>query len=91
MEYFRQERSRFKAELEKISGIKVFDSQANYFMIELIGGLKAEVLCERMLKKNILIKDLSSKIGDGEFIRIAIRDRNDNEDLIDALKNSITA
>lgn len=90
MEYFRQERKRFKTELEKIDGLNIFDSQANYFMLELTGGRKAHEICEKLLKREILIKDLSSKMSNGEFIRIAIRDRDDNNELIRALKESIS-
>ena len=40
----------------------------------------------RLLKDNILIKDLSGKIDNGkQYIRIAIRDREDNEKLQRAL------
>ena len=59
-------------------------------MIELTGGIKAHEICEKLLKREILIKDLSSKMSNGEFIRIAIRDRDDNDELIRALKESIS-
>ena len=45
-----------------------------------------EALAAELLKDNILIKDLSGKIDNGkQYIRIAIRDREDNEKLQRAL------
>lgn len=86
MNLFRAERARFASELEKISGIRLIPSQANYFMLELTGDLSSAELTKRLLLNyNLFIKDLSSKTN-GEFIRIAIRDKKDNDKLISALK-----
>lgn len=86
MELFRAERKRFAAGLAKIDGVRVIPSQANYFMLELTGGItSAELTKKLMLNHNLFIKDLSSKTG-GEFIRIAIRNKQDNNKLLAALK-----
>lgn len=81
------ERSRFAAELETIPGIRVLPSQANYLMAELT-GCSSEWLTEQLLNRfNILIKDLSSKIpGDRQFIRIAVRNEEDDTRLAEALR-----
>lgn len=81
------ERSRFAAELETIPGIRVLPSQANYLMAELT-GCSSEWLTEQLLNRfNILIKDLSSKIpGDRQFIRIAVRNEEDDTRLTEALR-----
>ncbi len=81
------ERSRFAAELETIPGIRVLPSQANYLMAELI-GCSSKWLTEQLLNRfNILIKDLSSKIpGDRQFIRIAVRNEEDDTRLTEALR-----
>lgn len=90
---FRAERTRFAAELERIPGLKVYPSQANYFLCELTGGVSAESLALKLLTDhNILIKDCSSKKGFGsgrQYVRLAIRDRSDNDLLIRALKESV--
>lgn len=55
-------------------------------MCELTNGKRSEALAAELLKDNILIKDLSGKIDNGkQYIRIAIRDREDNEKLQRAL------
>lgn len=88
---FKAERKRFKACLERIPNLRVIDSQANYFMIELENGVTAKLLTDTLLSRyNIFIKDLTEKIkGNKEYIRIAIRDKADNDKLIAALTETL--
>ena len=84
----KEERRRFINELSKLKGILVFPSAANYIMVKLPHGVSSHELCVRFLEEySILIKDLTSKVGDGEnqYIRIAIRTRKENDYLISAL------
>lgn len=84
---FKTERSRFVKELSKINGFRVIPSQANYLMVELTGKFTARELTKRLLVKyNLLIQDLSSKIQRGQYIRLAVRNTEDNDKLICALK-----
>ena len=70
----KEERNRFFAELSTIKNLKVYPSQANYFMCEVLAGISSEELAGRLLKENILIKDLTGKIHNGkQYIRLAIR------------------
>lgn len=83
------ERHRFVEELSKIEGIVVIPSQANYIMVEITDKFTAKELTKQMLiKNNILIKDLSKKVvvDNRQFVRIAVRDTNDNNVLLKALK-----
>jgi histidinol-phosphate/aromatic aminotransferase/cobyric acid decarboxylase-like protein/choline kinase len=89
------ERVRFKGELEKTGFFEVYPSEANYFLCRIIAGaedvntrINAPELTRRLLEKhNIFIKDLSGKQGipDNSFVRIAVRDKPDNDRLIAAL------
>ena len=89
LEKFRVERARFQTELSRIKGIRVIPSQANYIMFEL-EDLGATELTKRLFEKhNLLIKDLSSKIHDGQYVRVAIRNSVDNNILLDALKQEL--
>ena len=87
-----EERARFSSELSKIPGVKVYESQANYLLCKLSGEAEkigSLGLAEKLLDDyNILIKDLSSKKGfeKGQFIRLAVRNCQDNDRLIFALK-----
>ena len=83
---FRTERERFFSALNKIKNIKVFSSQANYFMCELFGISSKELTDILIEKHNILIKDLSAKFnGNRHFIRIAIKNTRDNDKVLNAL------
>ena len=89
LKLFKEERSRFVGELNSINGLRVIPSEANYVMCELTNGLTAKKLTEDLLTKyNILIKDLSKKVN-GEYIRLAIRNTEDNDALINALKEEL--
>ena len=82
----RNERRRFYDELIKISGIHVVPSQANYFLVRLKGDMTARELTKKLLvEHNFLIKDLSKKFGRTDFVRIAIRNKTDNDKLLNAL------
>lgn len=88
---FRQERDRFFRELSAVNFIRVIPSQANYFLCEITSRFSSSELTRLLLARfNILIKDCSSKKGfsDGrQFVRIAVRDRNDNSTLVKALNS----
>jgi histidinol-phosphate/aromatic aminotransferase/cobyric acid decarboxylase-like protein/choline kinase len=84
----RDERDRFYQELQTVKYLNVYPSSANYFLCSLKGGIKASKLVQELLDKHqIFIKDLTGKIGfmDKEYIRIAVRDKVDNNYLIDIL------
>ncbi len=84
---FREERRRFAAALRETGVLRIIDSQANYFMAEITNGMTAHQLTKYLLlKHSILIKDLSKKMKNGRYIRIAVRDQHDNDRLISALR-----
>lgn len=86
---FQQEREVFRHELESVPYLRVFDSQANYFLCEVLEPYRSHALAVKLLNDhNILIKDCSTKkVFDGRnYIRVAIRNRQDNQMLVAALK-----
>lgn len=89
---FREERALFLAELRTIPFLRVIPSQANYFLCEVTGRFSSRELAIRLLKEHtLLIKDCSTKKAfDGRnYIRIAIRNRQDNHRLTEALKSLV--
>lgn len=85
---FIRERERFAKELAQVPYLRVVPSQANYFLCEVTEGVTSHELTRRLLlEHSILIKDCSTKKGFGgkNYVRIAIRDRKDNQSLIAAL------
>jgi histidinol-phosphate/aromatic aminotransferase/cobyric acid decarboxylase-like protein/choline kinase len=89
---FIYERELFYRDLQHIPYLRIIKSQANYFLCEVIGNYTATELTKLLLiRKNILIKDCSCKAGfDGSnYVRIAIRNREDNMLLYMSLKELI--
>ena len=85
----KNERKRFYDELIKIPDIHVVPSQANYFLVRLKGNITARELTKKLLiEHNLLIKDLSKKLGRTDCVRIAIRNKTDNDKLLMAMKES---
>ena len=86
LEIFRLERKRFVEKLNKINNIRVIPSQANYVMVELKNGMTAKEFTKKMLiDYNLIVKDLSKKVN-GEYLRFAVRNSEDNDKLVNAIK-----
>lgn len=85
---FKEERNIFYKELQEIPYLEVYPSQANYFLCRVKEKFTSNELALKLLKHNILIKDCGSKkaFDGGNYIRVAIRDREDNSKLVSALK-----
>lgn len=86
---FVKERSRFEKALCEIPFLRVMPSQANYFLCEVMPPYTAREIVLYMLKHhNILTRDCSDKAGltpNKQYMRIAIRDTEDNNRLIEGL------
>lgn len=88
-EKFGNERGRFYENLRSIPYLKVYPSEANYFLCEVMPPYNSHNLAVTLLKNhNILIKDCSGKkaFAGRNCIRLAVRNRQDNERLVSALK-----
>lgn len=88
-EMFKEERNIFYNELREIPFLEVYSSQANYFLCHVKEKYTSNDLALKLLKHNILIKDCGSKkaFEGGNYVRIAVRDREDNSKLVKALKD----
>lgn len=86
-----EEREYFKNKLERIKGLKVYDSEANYLFCYLENFDSTE-LAIKLLNKNIFIKDLKTKKAfEGQnYIRLAVRTREENDRLVSSLKDIIS-
>ncbi len=84
------ERARFYEELCKLDHIHVIPSEANYFMIELLGTKGSrELTRDLLIRHDIFIKDLFKKTKGKQYIRIAVRSKTDNDRLLKALKEEL--
>ena len=87
-EKFQAERRRFFGALQAIPFLRVIPSEANYFLCEVLPPFTSHGLVASLLKRhNILLKDCSTKraFNGRNYVRIAIRNRQDNERLVTAL------
>nr|WP_321305648.1 aminotransferase class I/II-fold pyridoxal phosphate-dependent enzyme [uncultured Sphaerochaeta sp.] len=90
LEAIKTERNRFEQALQQIKFLEVFHSEANYIMCEVKAPLQSYNLAVDLLEKyGILIKDLSKKkgIAPKQCIRLAVRNRVDNDRLLTALQS----
>ena len=87
---FVAERDDFGCQLDTIPFFRVMSSQANYFLCEVLPPYTASEIVIYMLKKhNILTRDCSGKPGldtHKQYMRIAVRNHEDNSRLIQALR-----
>ena len=86
---FIAERDRFGKLLAEIPYLRVLPSQANYFCCEITSKFTSHELSLILLDRfNIMIKDCDSKtaLKGRNFIRVSVRDTQDNNTLIEALK-----
>ena len=87
-ELIRFERDRFFDSLSTIPFLKVYKSEANYFLCKVVQKYSSTQLAQLLIEDDFYIKDLTGKKGfeSGEYIRIAVRDKDDNGALITKLK-----
>lgn len=88
LEKIKSAREIFINDLREIKELQAFDSQANYILIKILEKYSSEELTKILLNDyEIYIKDLKGKAAiDDNFIRIAVRDTEDNKYCINALK-----
>ena len=89
-EKFVTERDSFERQLRTVPFLRVMPSQANYFLCEVLPPYTAKEIVIYMLRHhNILTRDCSLKPGldpNKQYMRIAVRNHEDNTRLVEALK-----
>jgi histidinol-phosphate/aromatic aminotransferase/cobyric acid decarboxylase-like protein len=89
-EKFVTERDSFECQLRTIPFLRVMPTQANYFLCEVLPPYTAkEIVIYTLRRHNILTRDCSQKPGldpNKQYMRIAVRNHEDNTRLVEALK-----
>jgi threonine-phosphate decarboxylase len=77
--------------LNGVSGIKVIPSAANFHLVKLLqADIDAWQLKERLLKRNILIRTPEGFHGlDGKYVRLAVKQKESNGILLEALEDAL--
>lgn len=84
--YFKAERSRVLEALKSIPNLRVYHTDTNFILLKLEKGKAHELKEALFLKENLLIRDASNFKGlDEQFIRVAIKAPEENNQLIKAL------
>ena len=77
------------SELGKIKNIKAYKTETNFILLKIYKETAAYVRAE-MLKKGILVRDASNfTYLDETFIRLAVKDRDNNNTVIKKLNEVI--
>jgi L-threonine-O-3-phosphate decarboxylase len=90
-ELIKKEKTQLLAELGEFKSFKIFQPDANFFFIDIRkSGLTATELKNELLGQGILIRDCTSFRGlDQYYIRVAVKTREENKRLIEALKRKV--
>ena len=93
LKWIEEEKIYMYEKLNKISGIKVYETEVNFIAGKIdeklfSEGLNVKILREKMLEQGILIRDASNfKFLDERFFRLAIKNRKNNNRIIKVLKD----
>jgi histidinol-phosphate aminotransferase len=82
-------RKEMAQDLSTIPSIKVFDSVANFYLVELLDKtINSSKVYEQLKEENIYVRnpDSMSTQFEGRFIRIAVKDRESNVKIADSLR-----
>ncbi len=82
----RKEREKLSQSLRKL-GFFVYPSQANFLLVNF--GEKANEICQKLKENNILVRDRSNKKYLEGCVRITVRNKEQNDRLINSLKELI--
>ncbi|MBQ3669811.1 MAG: aminotransferase class I/II-fold pyridoxal phosphate-dependent enzyme [Clostridia bacterium] len=90
LQRLRAERARFQNALSSLDGVSVIPSQANFVMARLDDDISPKELLKALLiRHNLLIKELTTKTNGRNYLRLAIRNREDDDLLIEAMRTEI--
>ncbi len=84
-----KERARLGGELAEIKGLKVYPTEANFFLVEV--AAKPHAVFEDLYRQGILIRDVSSYPMLSSCLRISVGTPAENDRLLLALRASLAA
>lgn len=80
----KKERELLRRALERIDGIRVYPSEANFLLVE-FGDRDAHRVYEELLERGIVVRDLSQNAGTRNCLRITVGTPQQNRRLIKSL------
>jgi len=85
-EFFQVERDYLKKEYKTFSFLKMLDTDCNFYLLK-FNGVKASFVFDELLKRGILTRKTENFNLEFEALRLAIKSREDNLNLLKALKD----
>ena len=87
------EKPRLTKKISGIQGLRVEKSDANFVLVDISAtGFSPGNLKWRLLAYGVLVRELSGMQGlDGEYIRVCVRGKRENANLVRSLRNVITS
>ena len=92
LKWIAEEKTYVYEKLNEINGIKPYKTEVNFITVKIednfiLKGLNVKILREKMLEQGILIRDASNfNFLDERFFRLAIKNRKNNNRVIETLK-----
>lgn len=88
IDYIQKERRTLFSSLSGFRQLKLYPSCTNYLLAEITGEMTSPELKSRLLHQRVLVRDCSSFMGlTPRFFRVAIRTKEENQRLLEALKH----
>ena len=86
-----QDRTYMLNQLERISGLRVFSSKANFLYVELPSRVSGRKLRDRLLEQyGLMVRECSNKIGSSErYLRLAVQTKEAVDLLAEALSREL--
>jgi len=86
-DYCRKEKSRLLSNLVEFSLLRPIEGNTHFMLIQVLEPWTAAYVKENLMKVGILIRNCANFAGlEGEYVRISLRSRSENDSLIDRLK-----
>ena len=78
-------------QLERVRGLRVFPSKANFLYVELPREISGRKLRDRLLEQyGLMVRECSNKIGSSEqYLRLAVQTKEAVDILVQALRREV--
>lgn len=84
-----RERERLLAALGSMPGVRAWPSRANFFVLELLDGIDPKAVFASMLRRGVLVRDVTSYPMLGRCLRVSVGSEEENEAFLHALGTAL--
>lgn len=90
LRFLQKERPVFRQALERIPGLRVYPSSANFFLVELPRSLTSRRVRAALIERGLLVRDCSNYPGlHDHVLRFAVRTARENANLVRCLRDVV--